>query len=95
LALDIVDETARWLGIGVTTLIHTLDPGSVVLGGAMNFGGADCPIGKRFLQGIVNEFRSRTFDNVFEGTNIKFASLGADAGYLGLAGYARKEHQPE
>ncbi|MEM9589322.1 MAG: ROK family protein, partial [Planctomycetota bacterium] len=32
LALEIVDETAFWLGIGVTTLVHTLDPGSIVLG---------------------------------------------------------------
>ena len=94
LALGIVDETARWLGIGITTLIHTLDPGSVVLGGAMNFGGSSCPVGKRFLEGIVEEFRTRTFENVFAGTSIKFASLGADAGYLGLAG-AMKEDQSD
>ena len=93
LALEIVDETARWLGIGVTTLVHTLDPGSVVLGGAMNFGGGDCPIGRRFLQGIVDDFRDRTFEKVFTGTSIKFASLGADAGYLGVAGFAMKEDQ--
>ena len=59
----------------------------------MNFGGSDCPIGRRFLQGIVDDFRDRTFDNVFAGTTIKFASLEADAGYLGVAGYAMKEDQ--
>jgi glucokinase len=91
LALEIIDDTARWLGIGITTLVHTLDPGSVVLGGAMNFGGADCPLGQRFLAKIVDEFRIRTFENVFAGTTISFATLGADAGYLGVAGYARKE----
>ena len=91
LALEIIDDTARWLGIGVTTLVHTLDPGSIVLGGAMNFGGPDSPIGTRFLQGILEEFRARTFDNVFQGTTMKFATLGADAGYLGVAGFARKE----
>lgn len=95
LALEIVDDTARWLGIGVTTLVHTLDSGSVVLGGAMNFGGQDSPIGQRFLQGIIQEFKQRTFENVFEGTSIKFATLGADAGYLGVAGYARKQLQAE
>ncbi|MGB0599573.1 MAG: ROK family protein [Rubripirellula sp.] len=92
LALKIVDETAYWLGIGITTLVHTLDPGSIVLGGAMNFGGADCAIGQRFLAGIALEFKNRTFDNVFTGTTIKFANLGADAGYLGVAGFARHEH---
>ncbi len=93
LAMQIVDETARWLGIGVTTMVHLLDPGSVVLGGAMNFGGPDCPIGRRFLAGVIEEFRQRTFKNVFDGTRIKFATLGGDAGYLGVAGYARKEHK--
>jgi glucokinase len=92
LALEIVDETARWLGIGVTTFVHTLDPGSVVLGGAMNFGGESSAVGRRFLSGVVAEFQQRTFDNVFAGTKIGFASLGGDAGYLGAAGYARKEH---
>ena len=92
LALEIIDETAKWLGIGVTSLTHTVDPGAVVLGGAMNFGGNDCPIGQRFLHGITEEFRRHTFDSVFAGTSIKFASLGSDAGYLGAAGYARKEY---
>ncbi len=27
LALEIIDETASWLGIGITTLVHTLDSG--------------------------------------------------------------------
>ena len=92
LALEIVDDTAKWLGIGITTLVHTLDPGSVVLGGAMNFGGPGDPIGERFREKITDTFRQRTFESVFEGTTITFATLGADAGYLGVAGYARKEY---
>ncbi|SMP48390.1 glucokinase [Neorhodopirellula lusitana] len=92
-ALSMIDDTARWLGVGVATLVHVIDPGSVVLGGAMNFGGADCPIGQRFLAGIREEFRTRTFPNVFEGTELSFATLGGDAGYLGAAGYAQKQDQ--
>lgn len=89
-ALQMVDDTAHWLGIGATTIIHVIDPGSVVLGGAMNFGGLNCLIGQRFLKGVQEEFRIRTFPNVYEGTEITFATLGADAGYLGAAGYAKK-----
>jgi glucokinase len=89
-ALQMVDDTAQWLGFGATTIIHVVDPGSVVLGGAMNFGGARCEVGQRFLKGVREEFRIRTFPNVYEGTEITFATLGADAGYLGAAGYARK-----
>ncbi len=92
LALEIIDETARWLGIGVATMVACLDPGSVVFGGAMNFGGGECPVGKRFLAAISAEFKTHTFDNVYRGTTIQFASLGADAGYLGAAGYARKQY---
>lgn len=91
LAIEIIDETARWLGIGVTTLVHTLDPGAIVFGGAMDFGGAGTELGERFLQSIRDEFKRRTFDNVYQGTTIQFAKLGADAGYLGAAGYARKQ----
>ena len=91
LAIEIVDETAFWLAIGITSLVHTLDPGSVVLGGAMNFGGPNCEIGQRFLNQIRKEFKARTFENVYKGTTITFATLGGDAGYLGVAGYARKE----
>ncbi|MGV3484484.1 MAG: ROK family protein [Planctomycetaceae bacterium] len=90
MALEIIDETARWLGIGITTLVHTLDPGLIVLGGAMDFGGAGSKLGERFLQKIREEFKRRTFENVYQGTVIQFAKLGADAGYLGAAGYARK-----
>lgn len=89
LALRIIDEAARWLGVGLTTIVHVLDPGVVAIGGAMTFGGGDCPIGRRFLSRVVAEFRERTFDNVFAGTEIAFAKLGADAGYLGAAGLAR------
>ncbi|MEM8735615.1 MAG: ROK family protein, partial [Planctomycetota bacterium] len=92
LALQIIDETAFYLGVGVTGAVHTIDPGIVVLGGAMDFGGKDCSIGQRFLKGITDEFRRRTFPNVAEGTKIEFASLGGAAGHIGAAGIARVDH---
>jgi glucokinase len=92
-ALEIIDETAFYLGVGVTNVIHMIDPGLVVLGGAMNFGGAKCPVGRRFLQRVIDEFQARTFPNVFAGTRIDFASLGGDAGYIGAAGIARQDFQ--
>lgn len=91
LACGVIDETAHWLGIGVTSLVHTIDPGSVVLGGAMDFGGSGDPIGERFLAGVRQEFRSRSFEALHATTSIKFASLGGHAGYIGVAGYAKRE----
>ncbi len=90
-ALEIIDEAAFYLGIGVTNMVHTIDPGIVVLGGAMNFGGTKSPVGRRFIDKIRQVFAERTFPNVRDGTVIEFATLGADAGYIGAAGYARKE----
>ncbi len=89
LALEVIDEAARYLGIGIVTLVHAIDPGLVVLGGAMDFGGEQAPAGRRFLEGVRREFRRRAFDVVANSTQIVFAQLGADAGYIGAAGIAR------
>ena len=91
-SLAIIDETAMYLGVGVTNIVHAVDPGLVVFGGAMNFGGAGSPIGQRFLDRVRAEFKERTFSHVYEGTTIDFATLGGDAGYLGAAGTARKDY---
>jgi glucokinase len=80
LSLSIIDETAFFLGIGITTLVHTIDPGLVVLGGAMNFGGPNSPVGRRFLAKIRGVFAELTFPIVLAGSTIDFASLGGDAG---------------
>ncbi|MBM3999798.1 MAG: ROK family protein [Planctomycetes bacterium] len=89
LALEVIDETARYLGIGIVTLVHTIDPGMVVLGGAMDFGGHSAAAGRRFLESVRREFRRRAFDVVVDTTRIDFASLGGDAGYIGAAGIAQ------
>ena len=92
LSMDIVLETARYLGIGIVSLVHTIDPNGVLLGGAMTFGSKDTPLGRRFLKQITQEFRGRAFPVLAQGTKIDFASLGGDAGYIGSAGIARVEH---
>ena len=92
-SLKIIDETAMYLGVGVASVVHAVDPGLVVFGGAMNFGGASSPIGQRFLERVRGEFKERTFAHVYSGTTIGFATLGGDAGYLGAAGTARKDYR--
>jgi glucokinase len=93
LALEVVDRTAQYIGVGVTTLMHTIDPNGVLLGGAMTFGGKTSPLGQRFLAKIKEEVARRAFPLLVERTTIDFASLGGDAGYIGAAGIARLEHQ--
>ncbi len=93
LAEQIVMDTACYLGIGIVTLVHTIDPSGVLLGGAMTFGVRESALGRRFLRRVQQEFRRRTFPVLAEKTKIDFATLGGDAGYLGAAGIARLEHE--
>ena len=88
LALEIIAETARYLGVGIVNLMHTIDPGCVLLGGAMTFGGHDSDLGLRFLGWIKEEVERRAFRRLAQRTVIDFANLGGDAGYIGAAGMA-------
>ena len=90
LALEIVDETAKYLSIGIVSLLHTVDVACILLGGAMTFGGKRSPLGKRFLSRVIKEVQSRTFPAIADNVLIDFAMLGADAGYIGAAGVARQ-----
>ncbi len=87
---ELIMETAMYLGIGAVTLMHTIDPACVVIGGAMTFGGNNAPLGRRFLDRIRAEVRQRAFPVPAAKTTIEFASLGGDAGYIGAAGVARQ-----
>jgi len=90
LAIELILETARWLGIGIVTLMHTLDPEAVLIGGAMTFGGEEAPVGRAFIERIRAEVRARAFPLLAETTIIRYASRGGDAGSIGAAGLARR-----
>jgi glucokinase len=92
LSYEVVMELATWLGLGIVTLMHTIDPGAVILGGAMNFGGHDDAVGRRFIEQVRTIVRKRAFPIPAQKTTIDFAALGGDAGYIGAAGIARLEH---
>jgi glucokinase len=89
LARELVLDTALYLGIGIASLIHVLDPAIVLLGGAMDFGGESSALGREFLEKIRREVGLRVFPDLAGKTTIRFASLGGDAGFIGAAGIAR------
>ncbi len=93
LARELILDAARWLGIGIVTLMHTIDPEAVILGGAMTFGGEADPVGRAFIERIRTEVRSRAFPTLAERTVIRYAELGGDAGSIGAAGLARLDHR--
>jgi glucokinase len=86
---ELVMETARFMGIGTTSLMHTIDPEMVLFGGAMTFGRNETPLGRRFIDEIRNEVRKRAFPIPAVKTKLEYAVLGGDAGYIGAAGCAR------
>jgi glucokinase len=89
LSREIVMQTARYLGAGVVSVAHVIDPDGVLLGGAMTFGGHGRPLGREFLEVVRAELRRLALPPVAEKVSIDFASLGGDAGYIGAAGIAR------
>lgn len=86
---ELINDLAKWLGLGIVTLMHCIDPGAVILGGAMNFGGHETALGRRFLENVRTVVRRRCFPTLAEKTVIDFARLGGDAGYIGAAGIGR------
>jgi len=89
LSLELIMDTAAYLGIGMVNLMHTIDPNGILIGGAMTFGGNDAPLGQQFLARVKQEVKARAYAVPADNTVIDFASLGGDAGYLGAAGIAR------
>jgi glucokinase len=92
LANDLIMETATYMGVGTTSVLHTINPNMMLYGGAMTFGRHDTELGRRFLQRIKDEVKSRAFPIPYEKTLFDYATLGGDAGYIGSAGYARRKH---
>jgi glucokinase len=89
LALRLVMETADYLVAGIVSVMNVIDPAAVILGGAMNFGGHDHPLGRRFLKRVRQGVVAKSFPVPGERITIDYAALGGDAGYVGTAGLAR------
>ncbi|MBQ2682833.1 MAG: ROK family protein, partial [Thermoguttaceae bacterium] len=89
LSLRIIDETAFYLALGLVSIVNTVDPSCILIGGAMTFGGKETELGRNFLQTIDRQFRQRTFSYLAERIRIDYAQLGPDAGFIGAAGLAK------
>lgn len=91
-SIEIISETARYLGIGTVSVMHVVDPAVVLLGGAMTFGGRDSELGRRFLAQVDAVVRRLARPVLARDTVLDFATLGGDAGFIGAAGVARLEY---
>jgi glucokinase len=85
LAKRIVEETAFYLAVAVTSMLHTINPNVVVFAGGMIAAGAG------FLEMIRRHVRELAFPVPGERTLIRYAELGSDAGFIGAAGCGRQK----
>jgi glucokinase len=80
----IVEETAHYLAVGAVGMMHTIDPDMVVFGGGMTAAGLP------FLQRIRHHIKRLAFPVPAEKTQVVYAKLGTDAGFIGAAACARQ-----
>jgi glucokinase len=78
-AARIVDETAEYLAVGITSVMHALNPEMAVLTGGMM--GA----GETFLEQIRAHVGRLAFPSAREACEVRASTLGGDAGILGAA----------
>jgi glucokinase len=95
ISLEIIADTAKYLGIGIVSLAHMIGPEVFLLGGAMTFGGQKTELGRHFLVQVKNAVRHYATVKLADRTAVDFATLGGDAGYIGAAGVARLDYYKE
>ncbi len=83
LAEEIVEETAYYLAVGATNLMHCIDPDMVVFGGGM------IAAGDEFLDRIRKHVHRLAFPVPAQKTILCYAGLGTNAGFIGAAACAR------
>jgi glucokinase len=89
LAGTIVEETAYYLAVGAMNLMHVIDPDVIVFGGGM------IAAGDGFLERIRRHVQELAFPVPAARTQIRYAQLGADAGFIGAAACGRQlMHSP-
>jgi glucokinase len=83
LAYRIVEDTAFYLAVGATNMMHTIDPDVIVYTGGM------IAAGESFLERIRAHVKQLAFPVPAARTLIRYAQLGSDTGFIGAAGCGR------
>jgi glucokinase len=87
LAKKIVEDTAFYLAVGAMNMMHTIDPDMIAFSGGM------IAAGEPFLERIRHHVRQLAFPVPAAKTQIRYALLGSDAGFIGAAACARLLHR--
>jgi glucokinase len=82
-AAEVLDDTAYYLAVGAMNIMHLIDPDMIVYGGGMAADDA-------FLDKIRHYILELAFPLPAKNTEVKYASLGNKAGFIGAAACARQ-----
>lgn len=84
IAKKVVEDTAYYLAVGATNMMHLIDPDMIVYAGGMT------AAGEPFLNRIRHYIKELAFPVPAEKTIVRYAQLGSDAGMIGAAACARQ-----
>lgn len=87
-ALEIVRQAAFYIGLGLTNVIHLIEPERIVIGGGVSQAGD-------FLFEPIRETVSHSLmSDVYQGVEIVPAALGDDVGLLGAVALVLSDMEP-
>lgn len=78
-ALDAIEETVQYLGIGLAGAVNLLNPEIVVIGGGIADGGLN------FVDQVATVIKDHAFDSATRNLKVAKASLGNAAGFIGAS----------
>jgi glucokinase len=84
-AAAIIERAGRYLGMGLASLVNTLNPQAIVLGGGV------INMGEKILGPAIDTARQRSFAQSFSDVQIIEGKLGERAAALGAIAVARKK----
>jgi len=79
MALQIIEETAGYLAVGLAGVVNLLNPDLVIIGGGVADGGAG------FVETVAQELRSRACSSAAKNLRVAKATLGNNAGFIGAS----------
>ncbi len=78
-SIELLNQTGRYLGIGITNLIHMINPERIILGGGV------AQSGNFILDPIKETIKNRGLTEEAKNTPIVFSKLGKDASAIGAS----------
>jgi glucokinase len=79
LASHLLDQEARWLGVGFANLLHLFSPERIIVGGGVS-------AGLEAMRPTIEQVMRRRVMRAYRDVPLLRAALGADAGLAGAAG---------